>query len=48
MTEVQLPEKLVCKQCGHEWVPRNKFVYRCPNRKCNSFLWDEVGEEAKS
>ena len=45
MTEVQLPEQLVCKKCGHHWVPRSKWVYRCPNSKCMSFRWDEDDRE---
>ena len=45
MSEVEIPEKLTCKQCGHTWMPRSKFVYRCPERKCMSFSWDEEPEK---
>jgi len=39
MAEVELSERLKCKQCGHKWLPRNKKVFRCP--RCQSFRWDE-------
>ena len=32
-------QKLKCKQCGHEWIPRNEKIYKCP--KCQSVKWNE-------
>lgn len=38
--------QLVCKRCGHQWVPRKADVRICP--KCKSYLWDiERKEMAK-
>jgi len=35
--ENQLTE-LVCKRCGHHWVPRTAITRICP--KCKSAYWD--------
>lgn len=40
-------KKLICKQCGHEWIPRKEKVYQCPNPKCQKFTWDEEKEDVK-
>ena len=31
--------KLICKRCGHTWIPRKINPTRCP--KCNSIKWDQ-------
>lgn len=40
--EVVLP-KVRCKRCGHEWTPRKKKVFQCPN--CKNPRWDQDREE---
>ncbi|MBA7501176.1 MAG: hypothetical protein GH144_00080 [Clostridia bacterium] len=35
--EIKLGEKLKCKHCHHEWVPRVEDVAVCPN--CQSPRW---------
>jgi len=30
--------QLVCKQCGHKWIPRASDIRMCP--KCKSVYWD--------
>lgn len=37
-------EKLKCKRCKHEWVPRTDNVVMCP--ACKSRLWNK-GEHAE-
>ncbi len=44
MPLVKLGEYQVCKAvkkngeaCGHRWLPRSEYVYRCPS--CQSFEW---------
>ncbi|KKK62295.1 hypothetical protein LCGC14_3005730, partial [marine sediment metagenome] len=31
--------KLVCKKCGHFWIPKVEEVRQCP--KCKSAWWDK-------
>ena len=31
-------QKLKCKRCGYEWVPRKEEVRLCP--RCRSPYWD--------
>jgi len=38
MTEIQLPQELECKRCGHKWLPRQANVHICP--KCKSPYWN--------
>ena len=52
MSEVSLSEKLTCKAlkkngkvCGYSWLPRSKWVFRCPH--CFSFRWNEEPEPEK-
>ena len=33
-------EKLQCKRCNHEWLPRVSYVKECP--KCKSRIWDII------
>lgn len=38
---------LICKVCGHEWIPRQQEPKACP--KCHSYKWDtgtNVGRKA--
>jgi predicted Zn-ribbon and HTH transcriptional regulator len=44
MSHVILPE-LVCKRCGHKWLPRIRDPVLCP--KCKSARWKEPKEKAK-
>jgi hypothetical protein len=30
-----------CQKCGHEWLPRQAVIRGCPNRKCQTRLWNE-------
>lgn len=30
--------ELVCKRCGHRWIPRKDEIRICP--KCKSAYWD--------
>ena len=32
-------DELICKRCGHKWIPRVKEVLMCP--KCKSYKWNE-------
>ncbi len=32
-------EKLQCKRCNHEWLPRVEEVKECP--KCKSRIWNK-------
>ena len=54
MPEVPLGEYIVCKAllkkgvrkgevCGHRWLPRTAWVYKCPG--CNSFAFDREPEK---
>jgi len=43
MPEIQLPERLECKRCGHQWIPRQKEIRICP--KCKSPYWDRPKKE---
>jgi len=45
MPSINLPPKLKCLRCNHEWVPRREEVKRCP--KCNSPYWDKPKKEGK-
>jgi hypothetical protein len=38
-------EKLKCKRCGWEWVPRTEKPRQCPG--CKSVKWDEDREDEK-
>ena len=38
MKEIEL-NYVKCSRCEHEWVPRKKIVYVCPN--CHSYKWSE-------
>ncbi len=40
MAKVKLGKRQRCKQCQHEWLPRQAVVFRCP--RCQSFRWDQV------
>ena len=42
---INLPKKLKCLRCGHEWVPRQEDVRRCP--KCDSPYWDTPRKKGK-
>jgi len=42
MTEIELKE-LVCKKCGHKWIPRKETVLICP--KCKSVRWNRRVED---
>jgi len=35
--------KLKCRKCKHEWIPRVEKVYVCP--KCHTYLWEEKHED---
>ncbi len=38
--------ELICKRCGHKWIPRVPKPRRCP--KCLAYDWDkEKGGEKK-
>ena len=37
-TIVDLTDKLECRQCGHQWLPRTTDVRCCP--ACASRFWD--------
>lgn len=37
-TKIELPGKLNCLRCGHEWTPRQEIVRVCPH--CHSAYWD--------
>jgi len=56
MPEMPLGEYIVCKAlmkkgirkgevCGHRWLPRSAWVYKCPG--CNSFAFDREPEAVK-
>ena len=32
-------QKLKCKRCGHEWIPKKEEIRQCP--KCKSSWWDK-------
>jgi len=32
-------QKMECKRCCHEWVPRQNKIYVCP--KCKNQRWNE-------
>jgi len=36
-------QKLKCKRCGYEWIPRTEDVRRCP--KCGTVYWDREREK---
>ncbi|MFQ5976461.1 MAG: hypothetical protein ACE5J5_09135 [Candidatus Hydrothermarchaeales archaeon] len=36
-------EKLKCKRCRHEWMPRTSDVRKCP--RCQTAFWDVEGEK---
>lgn len=38
-------QKMRCKQCGYEWIPRKKEVRKCPNPKCQSVWFDKPKRE---
>jgi len=33
--------KIKCKRCGYEWIPRDVEVRTCANPKCRSVWWDK-------
>jgi Zn finger protein HypA/HybF involved in hydrogenase expression len=35
--KVEMPKKLKCKRCGHQWQPRKENVIHCPH--CCSPYW---------
>ncbi len=35
--EVEMPKKLKCKRCDHQWYPRKKNIIHCP--RCCSPYW---------
>ncbi len=35
--------KLLCKRCGHQWVPRREDIVKCP--KCQSPYWSRDYEK---
>ena len=37
--------KLVCKRCGHKWVPKKEEIRQCP--KCKSVWWDKEKNDDK-
>lgn len=39
--------KLKCKKCGHEWIPRKEKVFVCPNPKCHTYKWEDKNKEEK-
>lgn len=39
-------QKLLCKRCGHEWVPKIVEVRICP--KCKSAYWDKEKRDVNS
>lgn len=40
-------KQLKCKRCGWTWTPRISDVKKCPNRKCQSVLWNVDPEPKK-
>jgi RNA polymerase subunit RPABC4/transcription elongation factor Spt4 len=39
-------KQLICKRCGHKWVPRTSEVTICP--KCKSPYWNKnIGDMQK-
>lgn len=38
-------KKVMCKRCGHEWVPRQSEIRTCP--KCKSPYWDRKRKRKK-
>ena len=36
-------QKLLCRKCGHEWLPRTPQPKKCP--RCSSYKWEEVVED---
>jgi len=32
-------QELICKRCGHNWIPRQRDVSICP--KCKSPYWNK-------
>lgn len=48
MTKINfVPQKVWCLRCGHEWIPRGRYVVEgrvdiktCP--KCRSPYWDRA------
>ncbi len=36
-TAVNIPDRLHCRRCHHEWTPRKEVVRLCP--KCQTRLW---------
>jgi rubrerythrin len=37
----EIKEKVVCKNCGYEWVPRADKPVQCP--RCHKYLISKVG-----
>ena len=33
--------KIKCKRCGYEWVPKKEDVRPCANPKCRSPYWNK-------
>lgn len=46
MVEPTVVAELVCKQCGHRWVPRVSHPKVCP--KCKSYGWDKSTWEVEN
>jgi len=40
--------KIKCKRCGYEWVPKQEEVRTCANPKCRSVYWDKERKNVKS
>jgi len=39
-------QKLKCKRCGYEWIPRKDEVRLCP--RCRSPYWDKERKRGKN
>lgn len=37
--------KILCKRCGHTWIPRKEEIKVCP--KCKSPYWDKEKRNVK-
>jgi len=38
-------QKLKCKRCEEEWIPRTENVRQCP--RCKSYYWDKERKRVK-
>lgn len=46
MVEPTVVAELVCKQCGHHWVPRVPHPKVCPH--CKHYDWDKSTWEVEN